>query len=39
VVYAPAERADTLFLFLLYPNMYSVFKTVDEPNLTKPLVI
>jgi hypothetical protein len=25
VVYAPAERADTLPLFLLYPYMYSVF--------------
>jgi hypothetical protein len=24
VVYAPAERADTLPLFLLYPYMYSV---------------
>ncbi len=24
VVYAPAERADTLSLFLLYPYMYSV---------------
>jgi hypothetical protein len=27
VVYAPAERADTLSLFLLYPYMYSVFET------------
>ncbi len=25
VVYAPAERADTFLLFLLYPNMYSLF--------------
>jgi hypothetical protein len=24
VVYAPAERADTLLLFLLYPYMYFV---------------
>jgi hypothetical protein len=24
VVYAPAERADTLLIFLLYPCMYSV---------------
>ncbi len=27
VVYAPAEWADTLPLFLLYPYMYSVFET------------
>jgi hypothetical protein len=26
VVYAPAERADTLPLFLLYPYMYSVIE-------------
>jgi hypothetical protein len=29
VVYAPAERADILPLFLLYPNMYSVVRA-DE---------
>ncbi len=29
VAYAPAERADTLPLLLLYPNMYSV----DPPTL------
>jgi hypothetical protein len=28
VVYAPAERADTLPLFLLYPYMYSVLREV-----------
>ncbi len=27
VMGAPAERADTLSLFLLYPSMYSVFFT------------
>ena len=27
VVYAPAERADTLPLLLVYPYMYSVGKT------------
>jgi hypothetical protein len=27
VVYAPAEQADTLHLFLLYPSMYSVANT------------
>jgi hypothetical protein len=27
VVYAPAERVDTLPLFLLYPYVYSVNKT------------
>ncbi len=27
VVYAPAESADTLPIFLLYPYMYSVFRT------------
>jgi hypothetical protein len=29
VVYAPAERADALPLFLLYPYMYSVGKSVS----------
>ena len=29
VVYAPAERADTLPLFRLYPYMYSVFCTLE----------
>jgi hypothetical protein len=28
VVFAPAARADTLLLFLLYPYMYSVLDTV-----------
>ncbi len=28
LVYAPAERADTLPLFLLYPYMYSVIVTI-----------
>jgi hypothetical protein len=28
-VYAPAERADTLPLFHLYPYMYSVVQTID----------
>jgi hypothetical protein len=28
VVYSPAERADTLPLFLLYPYMYSMFQTL-----------
>jgi hypothetical protein len=32
---APAERADTLPLFHLYPYMYSVF----EPSLNRPLLI
>jgi hypothetical protein len=30
VVYAPAERAEALPLFLLYPYMYSVFSTVKN---------
>jgi len=30
VVYAPAERVDTLPLFLLYPYMYSVNKTTSQ---------
>ncbi len=30
VVYAPAERADTLPLFLLYPYMYSVRGKANE---------
>ncbi len=30
-VYAPAERADTLLLFLLYPYMYSVDKVFGTP--------
>jgi hypothetical protein len=29
VVYAPAERADTLLLFLLYPYMYSVVRHLE----------
>jgi hypothetical protein len=29
-VYAPAERADTLPLFLLYPYMYFVFSTAKN---------
>jgi hypothetical protein len=35
VVYAPAERAETLPLFLLYPYMYSVvysIKQLQEPK-------
>ncbi len=32
VVYAPAERADTLPLFLLYPYMYSVLTTSPSTN-------
>jgi hypothetical protein len=28
-VYAPAERADTLTLFHLYENMYSVVRSVN----------
>jgi hypothetical protein len=31
VVYAPAERADTLSLFLLYPYMYSVVLLYPHP--------
>jgi hypothetical protein len=31
VVYAPAERADTFHLFLLYPYMYSVALTLSPP--------
>jgi hypothetical protein len=30
VVYTPAERADTLPLFLLYPFVYSVFTPVPK---------
>jgi hypothetical protein len=30
VMYAPAERADTLPLFLLYPYMYSVLVTPED---------
>jgi hypothetical protein len=30
LVYAPAERADTLPLFLLYPDMSSVVKVMDH---------
>jgi hypothetical protein len=30
VLYAPAERADTLPLFLLYPHMYSVDTTKED---------
>ena len=30
VVYASAERVDTLPLFLLYPYMYSVNKTTSQ---------
>ncbi len=33
VVYAPAERADTLPLFLLYPYMYSVLTTLTTTLL------
>ncbi len=37
VVYAPAERADALPLFLLYPFMYSVFPPVVLiPGRKKP---
>ncbi len=35
VVYAPAERADTLPLFLLYPYMYSVRVTSSRYIQTK----
>ncbi len=30
IVYAPAERADTLPLFLLYPYIYSVIATTTR---------
>ncbi len=30
VQYTPAERADTLPLFLLYPNIYSVMETIND---------
>jgi hypothetical protein len=33
VMYAPAERADTLPLFLLYPYMYSVVETSKKVSL------
>ncbi len=29
VVYAPAERANTLALFFLYPYMYSVVQNIE----------
>jgi hypothetical protein len=32
VVYAPADRADTLPIFLLYPYMYSVGSTQPHPT-------
>jgi hypothetical protein len=35
VVYAPAERADTLTLFLLYPFLYSVGLTMAINNIVK----
>jgi hypothetical protein len=31
VVYAPAERAETLPLFLLYPSRYSVVRNIAKP--------
>jgi hypothetical protein len=34
VVYAPAERADTLHLFLLYPYLFSVGFTVYSEAVT-----
>ncbi len=36
VVYAPAERADTLLLFLLYPSLYSVVTPPTPPPLPIP---
>ncbi len=36
-VYAPAERADTLLLYLFYPYMYSVLDTVSlQVTLANP---
>ncbi len=33
-VYPPAERADTLLLFHLYPYMYSVVASISESSKT-----
>jgi hypothetical protein len=38
VVYAPAERADALLLFLLYPHIYSVVYTVKSPYINMYLI-
>jgi hypothetical protein len=38
VVYAPAERADALLLFLLYPHMYSVVYTVKSTYINIYLI-
>jgi hypothetical protein len=35
VVYAPAERADTLPLFLFYPYIYSVVSSIHEYMLSQ----
>jgi hypothetical protein len=37
VVYAPAERADTLHLFLLYPYMFSVMVSDDAECYSRGL--
>ncbi len=37
-MYAPAERADTLPLFLLYPYMYSVDQTMEEATARADLI-
>ncbi len=38
VVYAPAERANTFLLFLLYPYMYSVVSTGFGNNGDGPII-
>jgi hypothetical protein len=38
VVHAPAERADTLPLFLLYPYVYSVAQTMEEATARADLI-
>jgi hypothetical protein len=38
VVYTPAERADTLPLFLLYPYMYSVAKPSKQKYLREKII-
>ncbi len=37
MVYAPAERADTLLLFLLYPYVYSVVTSNGEDTARSKL--
>jgi hypothetical protein len=41
VVYAPAERADTLPLFLLYPYMNSVMELIRASRLENkgPIIV